>query len=111
MLPLINKTNFMKQWILLLASFCFCLCCFSQRAKVIWGDEFKLHKGSTDLDVVYADKSGVYLQESHLAMKGYFVIGASVRTSATLIKVDKNLSELYRNDFNKELKGKEFEQF
>jgi hypothetical protein len=101
----------MKQWNLLVASFYLCLCCFSQKPKVKWGDEFKLHKGSTDLDVVYADKSGVYLQESHLAMKSYFVIGATARSSATLVKLDKNLSELYRNDFNKELRGKEFEQF
>jgi len=88
-----------------------CLCSFSQKPNITWGDEFKLRKGSTDLDVVYADKSGVYLQESHLALKSYFVIGASVRFSASLIKLDKNLTELYRNDFNKELKGKEFEQF
>ena len=88
-----------------------CLCSFSQKPKITWGDEFKLRKGSTDLDVVYANKSGVYLQESHLALKSYFVIGASVRSSAALIKLDKNLAELYRNDFNKELKGKEFEQF
>ncbi|MEP6951604.1 MAG: hypothetical protein ABI863_20095 [Ginsengibacter sp.] len=101
----------MKPWNLLLASFCLCICCFSQKPKVKWGDEFKLHKGSTDLDVVYADKSGVYLQESHLAMKSYFVIGATARTSATLVKLDRDLAELYRNDFNKELRGKEFEQF
>jgi hypothetical protein len=101
----------MKPWNLLLASFCLCLCCFSQKPKVKWGDEFKLHKGSTDLDVVYADKSGVYLQESHLAMKSYFVIGATARSSATLVKLDRDLTELYRNDFNKELRGKEFEQF
>ncbi|MGN6533617.1 MAG: hypothetical protein ACTHK0_17880 [Ginsengibacter sp.] len=84
---------------------------FSQKPKISWGDEFKLRKGSTDLDVVYSDKSGVYLQESHLAMKSYFVIGASFRTSSTLIKLDKNLTELYSNNFNKELKVKEFEQF
>ncbi|HEY5406336.1 MAG TPA: hypothetical protein VIJ92_04575 [Ginsengibacter sp.] len=96
----------------LLTTFIFlCLCAFSQKPQITWGDEFKLRKGSTDLDVVYADKSGVYLQESRLALKSYFVIGASVRSSAALIKLDKNLTELYRNDFNKELKGKEFEQF
>ena len=101
----------MKKWNLLLVSFCLCYAGFSQKPKITWGDEFKLPKGSTDLDVVYADKTGVYLQESHLALKSYFVIGASARSSATLIKLDKNLAELYRNDFNKELKGKEFEQF
>jgi hypothetical protein len=101
----------MKKYFLLLAFLCLCLCSFSQKPKISWGDEFRLRKGSTDLEVVYADKSGVYLQESHLALKSYFVIGASVRESASLIKVDKNLTELYRNDFNKELKGKEFQQF
>ena len=101
----------MKQWTLLPVFLCLCIFSFSQKPKINWGDEFKLRKGSTDLDVVYADKSGVYLQESHLALKSYFVISASVRSSASLIKLDKNLTELYRNDFNKELKGKEFEQF
>jgi len=28
-----------------------------------------------------------------------------------LIKLDKDLTEVYRNDFNKELKGKEYESF
>lgn len=96
---------------LLAAAILFCLVGFAQNPKLTWGDEFKLRKGSTDLEVIYADKSGVYLQEGHLALKSYFVIGGSVRSSATLVKLDKNLMELYRNDFNKELKGKEFEQF
>ncbi len=101
----------MKQFSLITTFLCLFNHSFSQKPKINWGDEFKLRKGSTDLDVVYADKSGVYLQESHLALKSYFVIGASVRSSASLIKLDKNLTELYRNDFNRELKGKEFEQF
>ena len=88
-----------------------CIFSFSQKPVIKWGDEFRLKKGSTDLDVMYTDKSGVYLQESHLALKSYFVIGASFRTSATLIKLDKNFTEIYRNDFNKELKGKQFQQF
>ena len=83
----------------------------AQKPQVKWGEEFKLRKGSTDLETIQADNSGVYLQEGHLAMKSYFVIGAILRESATLIKLDKNLSEVYRNDFNKELKGKEFVQF
>lgn len=106
-----KHTATMKKWIFLLVSLCTCICCFSQKPKISWGDEFKLRKGSTDLDVVYADKTGVYLQESHLALKSYFVIGATMRTSGTIIKLDKNLQELYRNDFNKELKGKEFQEF
>lgn len=101
----------MKKNTFFLVLLCICHIGFSQKPKITWGDEFKLRKGSTDLDIVFADKTGVYLQEGHFALKSYFVIGASVRGSATLIKLDKNLAEQYRNDFNKELKGKEFEQF
>ena len=89
----------------------FCMKSFAQKPNVQWGEEFKLRRGSTDLEVIHADNSGVYLEEGHMALKSYFVIGATARSSATLVKLDKNLSELYRNDFNKELKGKEFVQF
>ena len=84
---------------------------FAQKSSVQWGEEFKLRRGSTDLEVIHGDNSGVYLEEGHLALKSYIVIGATARSSATLVKRDKNLSELYRHDFNKELKGKEFVQF
>lgn len=84
---------------------------YAQKASIKWGDEFKLRKGSTDLRVVAVDKNSAYLEESHPALKSYFVVGASLRESASLVKVDKDLKEIYRNDFNKELRGKEFEQF
>ncbi len=83
----------------------------AQTASVSWGEEFKLRKGSTDLSVIHADKTGVYVKESHLALKGYFVIAVTTRESASLIKLDNSLGEVYRNDFNKELKGKEYEEF
>ena len=82
----------------------------AQHTSVTWGDEFKLRKGSTDLAVIHADNSGIYVKESHMALKGYFVIAITTRESASLIKLDKNLQEIYHNDFNKELKGKEFDQ-
>jgi hypothetical protein len=68
---------------------------FCQAPAIEWGDEFKLYKGSTDLSVIYSDNSGVYLQEDHLALKSYFVIGATTRNSATLVKLDKNLVEAF----------------
>jgi len=83
----------------------------AQTASVSWGEEFKLRKGSTDLSVIHADNTGVYVKESHLALKGYFVIAITTRESASLIKLDNSLGEVYRNDFNKELKGKEYEEF
>ncbi len=83
----------------------------AQNANITWGDEFKLKKGSTDLEVMHTDNTGVYVKESHFALKSYFVIGATVRESATLTKLDKDLKEEYSNNFNKELKGKEYESF
>ena len=83
----------------------------AQKANVTWGDEFKLKKGSTDLEVMHSDNTGVYVKESHFALKSYFVIGATVRESATLTKLNKDLKEEYSNNFNKELKGKEYESF
>lgn len=70
-----------------------------------------MSKGSTNLAVIFTDNTGAYLQESHAVLKSYFIIGATARVSATLVKLDKNLAEMYRNDFNKELRGKEFEYF
>lgn len=99
------------KWNFLLVAALFSLSAFSQKAKITWGNEFTLGRSSTDLEVIHADKSGVYLQEGHLALGKYFVIGATGRASATLVKLNKNLSELYRSDFNQELKGKEFVQF
>ena len=83
----------------------------AQNATATWGDEFKMRKGSTDLSVIYADKTGVFVREGHLALKSYFVIVGSTRESATLIKLDKGFAEEYKSDFNKELKGKQFEDF
>ncbi|MBC7934775.1 MAG: hypothetical protein H7Y86_05365 [Rhizobacter sp.] len=83
----------------------------AQKATVAWGGEFKMKKGSTDLSVIQAEKDGIYLKEGHAALKSYFVIGATTRESATLVKLDNSLEEVYRNDFNKELKGKDYEDF
>lgn len=70
-----------------------------------------MRRGSTDLSVIHADNSGVYLQEGHAAVKTYFVIGGSMRSSAKLVKLDKNFTEIFTSDFNRELKGKEFVEF
>ncbi|WP_207515387.1 hypothetical protein [Longitalea luteola] len=94
-----------------LAATALSIAAYAQKQSITWGDEFKLKKGSNSISVVYTDASGVYIQEDHLALKAYFVIGASMRGSASLVKLDKNLQEVYRTDFNKELRGKEFETF
>lgn len=101
----------MKKTVITAIGILFSVLSFAQNANITWGDEFKLKKGSTDLEVMFVDNSGIYVKESHFALKSYFVIGATVRESATLTKLDKNLTEVYSNDFNKELKGKEYERF
>lgn len=73
----------------------------AQKLSIKWGDEFKVRGLNADLKVVCADNTGAYLQEGNLVRWA----------AATLVKVDKNLAEVYRVDFNKELKDKEFEQF
>lgn len=98
----------MKQIIVSISFLLLALALNAQKANTTWSDEIKLKKGSTDLSMAFADETGIYVQEGHQALNIYFVIGASVRSSATLIKFDKSFREEYRNDFNKELKGKEF---
>jgi hypothetical protein len=78
------------------------------QAKVSWGEEFKLSKGSTDLTVIKAESTGIYLEELHEVRSiGFF--GSSSRTSSNLVKLDANMNELYRKDFDKDLKGKDLE--
>lgn len=86
------------------------LICLAQKATVTWGEEFKLKKGSSDLEVIHADKTGVYLKESHY-VNVYFVPGASPREVSSLIKLNNNLEQQYNTDFGKELRGKDYEGF
>src|SRR5690606_13074198 len=85
----------------------------AQNPRVTWGEEFKMKRGSTGLEVILADEEGVYIQEYHTMAKGIVVVGYGdpYRISGTLVKLDKNLNEIYREDYNQELKGKDFEEF
>ena len=84
------------------------LCALAQaQTKVTWGDEFKMFNGSTDLAVMYVDPSGEYLEESHLT--GGVISDA--RQSAMLVKLSPALSEVYRKNFDSELRGKSFVRF
>jgi hypothetical protein len=71
----------------------------------------KLKKGTADMDIVAADNSGLYFSESRLAMKSYFVIGATYGESIKLIKMDKNFNAVFDNTYKKELKGLDFHSF
>ena len=75
--------------------------------KVSWGDEFKMHRGSTDLNILQADNTGIYLEESHEVRAAFHY----PRKSSTLVKLTPQMTEQYRNDFDHELKGKQFDRF
>lgn len=86
------------------------LCALAQaQTKVTWGDEFKMRNdGTSELSIIHADQSGEYLEESYLIDKVFF---STPYKSTTLVKLNPSLSEVYRKDFDSELKGKDFEQF
>ncbi|KYP13053.1 MAG: hypothetical protein A1D16_05080 [Flavihumibacter sp. CACIAM 22H1] len=84
---------------------------YAQKQTVNWGDEFKLKKGTSDINVLFTDETGVYIEEEHMTLGTYFVVGATFRESASLVKLNPKLQEIYRSDFNRELKGKNFEYF
>jgi hypothetical protein len=83
----------------------------AQQYQVSWGDALKMRKGTTDMEIVAADNTGVYFSEGSLRMKSYFVIGASYGTSYKLIKFDRNFDEVYEKEYKRELKGLEFHSF
>ena len=98
--------------VLLIASVLFTSCIsFAQTYKLSWGEEMKLKKGTTDLDIITADNSGLYVTEQRVKLKSYFVIGATYGNAYKLIKLDKNFGEVYDKEYKKELKGLDFHNF
>ncbi|MGZ8558920.1 MAG: hypothetical protein ACXWWC_11320 [Chitinophagaceae bacterium] len=101
----------MKNTLLTLFSLGLALVTLCQSYNINWGDEIKLKKGTTDLDIISADNTGLYFTESRLKMKSYFVIGATYGTAQKLIKFDKNYSEVFDKEYKKELKGLDYHSF
>jgi hypothetical protein len=100
----------MRKFIAVLAGFFVCLASYAQTTyKVTWGEEMKLKKGTSDMEIVVADNSGVYFTEGHLK-RTYFSFGGA-STSYTLYKFDKNFAEVWDKDYKKELKGLDFHSF
>lgn len=97
------------KYLLSLVLFLSGICSFSQTAQVQWGDEFKLRIRDADLHVAWADNTGTYFIEEHLVLTSYFIIGATSRESAGLVKLDKGLNEVYRKSFDKELRKKKYQ--
>ncbi|MBL7730865.1 MAG: hypothetical protein JNM88_06775 [Chitinophagaceae bacterium] len=74
--------------------------------KVAWGEEMKLRKGTADLDVVYADNTGLYFTEERINST---ILGGV--PAVKLYKTDKNFGEVFDKDYKRELKGLSFHSF
>jgi hypothetical protein len=84
---------------------------FAQNYRITLSDEIKLKKGTTDLDIIHSDNTGLYFTESRMVMKSYFLIGATYGENQKLIKFDKNYNEVFEKEYKKELKGYSFHSF
>ena len=101
----------MKKTILFFVVLSFCSPLIAQNFSMIWGDEIKLKKGTSDLDVVAADNTGLYFTEARIKARSIFSIGNPYSASYKLYKFDKNFSEVFDKEYKKELKGLEFHSF
>ena len=101
----------MKKTLFIIAIFCNSTIVFSQSYRITWGDEIKLKKGTSDLDIVSADNTGLYFTETRLKLKSYFVVGATYGNAYKLYKVDKNFNEVFDKEYKKELRGLDFNSF
>jgi hypothetical protein len=84
---------------------------FAQNYRITMGNEIKLKKGTSDLDIIYADNTGLYFTESRRVMKSYFLIGATYGENQKLLKFDKNYEEVFEREYKRELKGLSFHSF
>lgn len=77
------------------------VCSFSQNYQLVSGDQIKISKYSSDLDIVASDKTGNYFAEQRW----------SWNLRAKLYKFDKNYNDIYDKDYRKELRGSIFRGF
>ncbi len=90
---------------LLLALILFSRLPANAQPKASWGKEFEMRRSTSDLSVVHVDTSGVYLEEADASSTGEMSIPGK-GTSSMLMKMSSSFSEIYRENYDKELKGK-----
>jgi hypothetical protein len=39
---------------------------YAQKASIVWGENIKIKKGTTEMNIITADNTGVYVQEEDL---------------------------------------------
>src|SRR4030095_14530487 len=86
-----------------------CLQGISQNYKMTVGEEIKLKKGTADLDIIFADNTGLYFTEERASTRVLTFGGVNI--SHKLYKLDKGYGEVFEKEYKRELKGLEFESF
>ncbi|RXK61902.1 hypothetical protein ESA94_02480 [Lacibacter luteus] len=94
----------MKQHFLLILLLALQTTLIAQNSTVNWGEDLKIKRGTTELTIITADNTGVYVQEGGVR---YFTIGINNMTGFKFRKFDKFYNEVYEEDYKQELKGKE----
>ena len=82
----------------------------AQNYRLTWGEEIKLKKGTADLDVISADKTGLFFTEER-KKSGISLLGSGMTSSYKLTKLDQNFSEQFDKEYKRELKGLDFHSF
>ena len=82
----------------------------AQNYRLTWGDDIKLKKGTADLDVISADKTGLFFTEER-KKASFSLLGGGAISSYRLTKLDQNFSEQFDKEYKRELKGLDFHSF
>jgi hypothetical protein len=102
----------MKRLGLILLSYVLVSVVCAQRSSIRWSEDLNsISKISTELEIMHIDETGFYIQEGHLALKRTWLLGGDFVTSGQMIKLDKNFQEVFKRSYDKELKGKFFQEF
>lgn len=100
----------MKKFLLLAFISIYCIGLHAQNYRLTWGEEIKLKKGTADLDVISADKTGLFFTEERKKNSISF-LGSGTTSSYRLTKLDQNFSEQFDKEYKRELKGLDFHSF
>ena len=99
----------MKQFLLIVNLLLLAILLNAQTPTATWGSPFTIKKGEASLQIIEANKDGVFAKESHYIKGGFF--NNKLTEVATLIKCDNDLNQTFTNDFSSELKDKAFDRF
>jgi hypothetical protein len=96
----------MKHTICTIALMLFSFFSYAQKASIVWGENLKIKKGTTEMNIITADNTGVYVQEEDFRPVMFTHVDNLLKIKFR--KFDKDYNEIFERDYNDELKGKDF---